>query len=135
MVVAVAGVVTNLVTAFAAFFLYRLLLLLLGQLTFQGLALAVSILALFFQRLTLISVFLAVFNMLPVPPLDGFKFFGQFMSARLYNLLLRYERQIGLVFLFLILFGRGLLWNVLDRIASPILWVIQTPINWLFGLF
>ena len=135
MIVAIAGVVTNLVTAFISFFLRALLIRIAFGLTLEPLLNVFGILILFFERLALISVFLAVFNMLPVPPLDGFKFFGQFMSPRIYNTLLRYERQIGMVFLFLIIFGRNYLWIVLDRIASPILWVLQAPIVWFFNLF
>ena len=135
MIVSIAGIVTNIITAFLAYFLVRILILTLGSVSTQALGTAVGILTLYFQRLALISVFLAVFNLLPVPPLDGFKFFGQFMSARLYNTLLRYQRQIGLAFLLMIIFGGGVFSRVLNTLATPILWLIQTPINWLFSFF
>ena len=135
MIVSIAGIVTNIITAFLAYFLVRMLILTLGSVSTQALGTAVGILTLYFQRLALISVFLAVFNLLPVPPLDGFKFFGQFMSARLYNTLLRYQRQIGLAFLLMIIFGGGVFSRVLNTLATPILWLIQTPINWLFSFF
>lgn len=79
------------------------------------------------------NVMLAIFNLLPVPPLDGFKIFGAILPDRLYNRVLQYERYIGLVFLALVLFGGNLLSIVLGAIFSPINSLIYNPIAWLFA--
>ncbi len=54
---------------------------------------------------------LAVFNLLPIPPLDGYKVFGAILPNSLYYKLMGYERYIGLVFLMLVFFGGGILGN------------------------
>ncbi len=65
-------------------------------------------LALFFYYTTVLSVGLAVFNLLPFPPLDGSKILFAFLPDRAWLWLMRYERYFGLV-LFALLYL-----NVLD---------------------
>lgn len=48
------------------------------------------------------NMILGLFNLLPIPPLDGYKVFGALLPRKLYFQVMRYERYIGLVFLFLI---------------------------------
>lgn len=55
------------------------------------------------------NVILAGFNLLPVPPLDGFKIFGSVLPDRVYFRLMSYERYIGIVFLILVLLTRNYL--------------------------
>lgn len=63
---------------------------------------------LFFYYATILSVGLAVFNLLPFPPLDGSKILFAFLPDRAWLWLMRYERYFGLV-LFALLYL-----NVLD---------------------
>ena len=78
------------------------------------------------------NMLLAVFNLLPVPPLDGFKVFGVVLQDKWYGKLLQYERFIGIAFLFIVFFFRGVLTTVLGWILVPFNYVIQYPITWLF---
>jgi Zn-dependent protease len=84
------------------------------------------------------NITLAVFNLLPVPPLDGFKIFGSMLPDRLYYRIMGYERYIGMAFLLLVLFGRGILGTVLGLIRIPFEYVILNPIagffGWLWGI-
>lgn len=59
---------------------------------------------------------LGVFNLFPIPPLDGSKVLFSFLPDRIYNFILRYERYVMLLLFALVFF------NVLD-----------TPLNWLMN--
>lgn len=73
------------------------------------------------------NITLAVFNLLPVPPLDGSRILNVVLPDRQYYKIMQYERQIGLVFIVLVLTGSldsilsfftNLLFNALDFIVS-----------------
>ena len=64
----------------------------------------------------IISVNLGVFNLLPIPPLDGSKIAFSLLPKSIYYTVLRYERY-GIIVLFAIMwfgFLRGPLWSVMD---------------------
>lgn len=52
-----------------------------------------------------LSIGLGLFNLLPIPPLDGSKILGAFLPGRIYASLMRYERYGMLVLLALSYFG------------------------------
>lgn len=72
--------------------------------------------SMFFLNTALLSVGLAVFNLFPIPPLDGSKVLFSFMPPKWYYKLMRYERY-GMILLMVLLLG-----NVLD-----------TPLEWMRG--
>ena len=65
-------------------------------------SMAVYALALFFYYVEIISASLAVFNLFPIPPLDGSKVLFACLSDRAYAWLMRYERY-GMALLMLLL--------------------------------
>lgn len=78
------------------------------------------------------NVILAGFNLLPVPPLDGFKIFGSVLPDRVYFRLMSYERYIGIVFLVLVLLTR----NYLKNITTLIFYLPELVIfPWLWEVF
>lgn len=85
------------------------------------------------NRLYFANIILAVFNLLPIPPLDGFKIFGSALPDSIYYRLMGVERYIGMVFLLLILFGRGILSSVLSVIAWPFNQIIMRPLEFIFS--
>lgn len=93
-----------------------------------------NILQALFVRFYQANIILAVFNLLPVPPLDGYKIFGALLPGKIYYKIMSYERYIGMAFLLLVLFGRGVLSVVLNAIVVPFNYVIFNPIQWLFEL-
>jgi Zn-dependent protease len=68
---------------------------------------------------TLINVSLALFNLLPVPPLDGSRIFGLILPEKLYFGIMRYERYI--------MYGLLALIVILPLAAG------FSPIGWLLG--
>jgi Zn-dependent protease len=107
MLVGAAGPATNLILAAASAALLRLL-------TPGGIA------ALFLLHLCVVNVVLCVFNLLPVPPLDGSRVVVGLLPAELARSYLRLER-----FGFLIVFG--LLWlGALDYVVEPVyVWLLR----------
>ena len=71
------------------------------------------------------NITLAVFNLLPVPPLDGSRIFYIFLPPRLYYKIMQHQRTITLVVMALLLLGP--LSAVISRISGLI-------INGLFAL-
>ena len=80
-----------------------------------------------------VNIGLGVFNLIPIPPLDGSKIFSKFLP---YNAKAWLERNIQYIYLvFLILWITG----VLSYLVSPVINVVLNGLNyavaWIFGLF
>ena len=82
----------------------------------------------FFEMGAQLNVYLAVFNLLPVPPFDGSRFFYIFLPPKWYFKVMQYERYIMLGVLALFYFG--ILSVPLDFISGLIL----NGMYWLVGL-
>ncbi|MBP7401067.1 MAG: site-2 protease family protein [Clostridia bacterium] len=128
--VSLAGPVSNLVLATVSCILYFIVLTIL-QITQDTGSIAVFFLKLTVQMYSS-NLVLAVFNLLPVPPLDGSKVFGSLLPNSVYYKVMQYERYIGMAFLVLVLFGRGFLGTLLGYVRIPFDYVIFKPINFLF---
>lgn len=98
-VTALAGPVSNVVIACLFFFLYGLLIL---PLSIGGSAAAEYLLEMV-QLTAVISVGYAVFNLIPIPPLDGSKVLFSLVSDEAYYKLMRYERY-GMILLYVLVF-------------------------------
>lgn len=97
-VTALAGPGSNLLMAFVFICLYYIVLLLPQNL-------AVSFIAYFFDFAATVNVSLAVFNLLPIPPLDGSKVIGFLIPSKTYFKILQYERYIMIALLLLLFTG------------------------------
>ena len=61
--------------------------------------------AMVFLYITLINISLAVFNFLPIPPLDGSKIFNAVLPEKWYFTIMRYENIIFIVLIILVYSG------------------------------
>lgn len=133
-VVALAGPLSNLLLAFAALLLRALLLY--AILFHWGQAVWTDYVITFLEYVAILSVGLAVFNVIPIPPLDGSKVLFSLLPEEVYRKLLRYERY-GMLLL-MVLLWTGLLDTPLSAARG---WVLDAlshaawkPFEWLAGI-
>ncbi|MDD6876455.1 MAG: site-2 protease family protein [Clostridiaceae bacterium] len=123
-IVAAAGPVSNLIFGTLCVFCYYLLVLYAPATAF------LSAMATFFATLTVLNVGFAVFNLLPVPPLDGSRVVGLFLPQKWYWKIMQYERYIQVVVMLLLYLGvltRPLAYArqfVMNGIESFVRWIL-----------
>ena len=115
---AVAGPLSNILLAVVVMFFYGLLY---SSLSTSQLGSTVNILIL---NTILLSVALAVFNMLPIPPLDGSKVLFSLLPENLYYKLMKYERYGILVLLVVmnseLIFGVDIFRRTIGQLSGTI---------------
>jgi len=130
-VTALAGPMSNfLLTALILIFQVPLVTLLIS-----GGGLAAYYTARILLRIAMISTLLGVFNLLPIPPLDGSKIVFSFLPDRQYNFLMRYERY-GIIALLALLWFGGMMDHLIAALQTVYGWIAEWtfPIsNFLFG--
>lgn len=111
---ALAGPVSNFLLAFLCIALAQ------GAWTVLPYVSWVDTLVLFLLRTALLSIGLGLFNLIPIPPLDGSKVLFALLPDRQYELLLRYE-HLGMILLWvLVITGVGggwmnhVIWAIFD---------------------
>ena len=110
---AAAGPVSNVVLAFVFALLLKISYSVLpGMITTQSSLELASILITFLSIGVSLNITLAVFNLLPVPPLDGSRMLYVFLPPKQYFGVMKYERYISLGIMVLLLIG------VLDPVIS-----------------
>ena len=109
--VSLAGPLTNVVLALLAIVLFRWTL----PADFFGLVSDLPLLPQYFFRFGLLNVILAVFNLLPIPPLDGSAFIERLLPHSWWPTWLRF-RQYGFGVLLLLIF---VIPGALDRVFDP----------------
>lgn len=121
---ALAGPLSNVVLAYLAVLLYGVLAY---WYYFSG-SMAVYVCAVFCYYVEIISAGLAVFNVFPIPPLDGSKVLFAFLPERAYDRLMRYERY-GMLLLMLLLLT-GALDTLLEWMRGGLLGMLEAGGAW-----
>ena len=81
-----------------------------------------------------INVVFAVFNLIPIPPLDGSKIIMPFLPRAWAIMLARLERH-GLIIIMSLLFFLPMVAKSTGLPINPVTWLIAKPAGWLIGVF
>lgn len=109
-ITAAAGPVMNILLAFvASFLLYAVVRF------FGGNTVAVYV-TMFLSYYVSINIGLAVFNIIPIPPLDGWKVLSSLLPDRIYWRVMQYERYISFALILIVYLG-----------------ILDAPINFISG--
>ena len=111
--VSLAGPASNLLLAFVGTLIFYLSLMLMPDGTFA------LIWCMFWQYFTLANAGLCVFNLLPIPPLDGSRIVSVLLPGRISYYYLKYERYIMIV-MFLLLY-RGVFSDLLSFLRNGLM--------------
>lgn len=135
MLSALAGPMANIGLAFLSLVFYKLTPLL----SAIGLGASfVSTLNLFFFYSTAINISLAVFNLIPIPPLDGSRIATYFLPQKTYFKIMQYENYIMIGFFIILWLGLldapisfvdGIVTKALDFITLPVDWLVNAIIR------
>ena len=121
LIVSLAGVITNFVIAIISCFAMKFTIDFMGS---HGMSVISYSIFMIFDYMMTINIVLMVFNLLPVPPLDGFGVITQIFNLKKYDWWYTVYSNGFLILMVLIIF------NVTDKILTPTVSVI---FNYLFN--
>lgn len=85
----------------------------------------------FLKLFSMINICLALFNLIPLPPLDGFRIV-KMISLKFANMIERYTQYIVIWFLIIVLLWRNPIWNFLSNTSYAIFRLIFTFFSSIF---
>ncbi len=119
-----AGPASNFIMAFLSMIVYKVL----AFLSFAKDSSTLDMLATVFVYITLINISLAVFNFLPIPPLDGSKIFNAILPEKWYFTIMKYENFIFIALIILVY--SGLLDTPLSFLQDKVIDVMLSLTGW-----
>lgn len=123
--VSLAGSLTNLLLGFIAL----LTIFILAKLNLNNYYLNQIL-----QYMYIYNLMFAIFNLIPIPPLDGSQILAEFLPYKALQVYERITRQYGFIILILLIFS-----GVIGMIINPLMGVINTLftaiLSFVFGLF
>ncbi|MBD0379084.1 site-2 protease family protein [Paenibacillus sedimenti] len=132
-IVTAAGPVSNLILVFISAFIFMAFLKF-GW--FDGLSTgSAKAIKLFLTLMLNINLTLFLFNLIPIPPLDGYRIIQDLVNLKYSESLVKFEQWASVIFL-LVVFVRPLRQVTLDpylRLGDDILAFLQVPIRWILG--
>ena len=129
-ITALMGPVANIVAAFVGLIVYKLIYFNVPEWFFASQSMAqASVLWYFLTFYVNINISLAVFNLIPIPPLDGSKILGYFTSAKVDRWFIRNEQIIRIVFLVVLV--SPILHGPLNFVEGQIFRLFTFLTNWI----
>lgn len=127
---AAAGPLANLIMAFAMLLIYTVLQIIFFKIGITMPQIVGTIVYLFIIR----NLCFMVFNIIPIPPLDGAKVLGMILPNRAYYKMLQYERYSMLLIMFLSLSGvlNSVIGTGVNTVFNALITVISPLVN-IFG--
>ena len=137
-ITAAAGPLSNLAVSFIAMIIYRIVLSLPGGsgyfLSSAGDITGGFVILYILQFFILVNIGLAIFNLIPIPPLDGSKIISYFTSAKLDRWIYEHQLIVNAVFFAVIITGilsKPL--NIIGGYVNDLFWFITNFIPKLMG--
>ncbi|MBR6426378.1 MAG: site-2 protease family protein [Clostridia bacterium] len=124
-ITALAGPVSNLLLALGGMLIFQTASMFLTNSVFS------MVIWYFLYYFCYLNIYLAVFNLLPVPPFDGSRIFLAFLPSKAYFAVMKYERVILIVILVLLWTGVISLpfgW-LTNKIFEGFAWLTSQPVN------
>lgn len=87
----------------------------------------------FFINFAYLNISLAVFNLIPVPPLDGSRLFFIFLPVKWYFGMMKYERYVQIALYLLLILGAFT--NVIGNVAGFLFNCMYLGVDAIFGIF
>lgn len=130
-IVSIAGPLTNFILAIIFTIIYYAICVFIPSFIYTDIG---NIITTMVYGTIVVNIGLGVFNLLPIPPLDGEKIFRLVMPYKVKNWIDNNMQTIYLVFLVLWMFT-----DILTMIVSPVIELVYKGIfyavGWIFGLF
>ena len=100
-----AGPLSNLLLAFIVEIIYKAVIYSNAEILLSGRESMYLYLVIALNQIIYLNIYLAIFNLLPVPPFDGSRIFLAFLPTKLYFKVMKYERIIMIVIMVMLFLG------------------------------
>ena len=121
-ITALAGPVSNIIMATIALLITNVIM------AFAPMVTVTLYVFYFFYFIAQINISLAVFNLIPIPPLDGSRLLSALLPDRIYYKIMRYERYFFILLIGLLYLG------VLDGVLGTLTGGLMTGLSFITGL-